>query len=428
MISLSHRFLRTVAAVSLGAAGAVQPVVAGTNLCAGLVTDLRDRPMALGPKPARGVPFRDPKFGTRIVRITDVEAETGAVGVRKPMYPTVPAWNADESLMILYQTAGFSKSGLKSAHLLYDGRTYRMKEVLDIKPSDLEHVYWDPKDPDVFYYPSIAHVKGPAASQLIRYTVSTSTKEVIAEFPDCAGVGKIGFGHPKYMAWDGSAVGLRCTMGSNKGALSTVYRFDTGKVGTWVPDTDGAGFQVAPSGKMATRGPNVVTVDSLATKRRLSSNAIEHSTLTRLANGHDAFVSSQFDVKPYGNVVVEDLVTGAVKVLIGPDRGHGYPRTGSHVSAAAWKNPGWVAVSMVGKLQGEKFFDQEIALTNIDTGALCRVAHHHSSGRAGPQKYWGEPQVAISPSGTRMLFSSDWHGGPNVDTYVIELPAREPER
>jgi hypothetical protein len=37
--------------------------------------------------------------------------------------------------------------------------------------------------------------------------------------------------------------------------------------------------------------------------------------------------------------------------------------------------------------------------------------------------YWGEPQVTISPSGTRLIFASDWENSDTVDTYVVELPA-----
>lgn len=402
---------------------------AGPNLCQGISTDLNDHPMPLNPRPQKGVPFQDPRFHTRVVRITDVQVETGKAGVRKPMYPTVAAWNADESLMILYQTAGLSGSGLPSQHLLYDGKTYRFRQVLEISPSDLEHIYWDAKDPDVLYYPSIAHVGGKAASQLIRYTVSTGIKEVLADFPECAAEGKLGFGHPKYMAWNGTALGLRCTLGGDRGARTTSFNLVTRKAGDWVEDRNGGGLQVAPSGKLAVRGSDIIDLTrGMTPVRRMKGKWDEHATLAPLANGNDAQVSSQFDVKPFGNIVVENLNTGEVKVVIGPDKGHGYPRTGSHVSTVAWRAPGWVAVSMVGKLQGEKFFDQEIALANIDTGVVCRVAHHHSSGRAGPQKYWAEPQVVISPSGDRMLFSSDWHGSPNVDTYVIELPIRQKDR
>ncbi|MHB9052201.1 MAG: hypothetical protein ACYC3R_10185, partial [Thiomonas delicata] len=59
--------------------------------------------------------------------------------------------------------------------------------------------------------------------------------------------------------------------------------------------------------------------------------------------------------------------------------------------------------------------------------------HHHSNGSdptthppGGPQGYWAEPHVVISPSGTRLLFASDWGGSPDVDTYVVTLPGFRP--
>ena len=398
---------------------------AAPDLCAGLVADRDDHPMGRPPKPKLGESFVDPQFKTRVTRITDVEAETGKLGVRKPMYSTVPAWNADESLLILYQTAGYSKSGLGSMHLLYDGRTYKFLRQLDIRPADLEHVYWDPTDPDILYYPSNYDSKGKLSPQLIRYHVSSATKEVVQTFEPCPpGNGKFDFGHPKYMAWNSELVGLRCN-GKYPNGMTMAYNLRTGTPGTWLPYDDAAGVQIAPSGRRAMRGPFVVDPSNqLAPVRRLKSRWNEHATLAPLAGGGDALVSSQFDVKPFGNLVVENLATGAVSVVIGPDKGHGYPRTGSHVSAVALRNPGWVAVSMVGKHEGEKYLDQEIALANIDKGTFCRVAHHHSMGRDSPQKYWAEPHVTISPSGTRMLFASDWHGSASVDTYVVELPSR----
>ncbi len=46
--------------------------------------------------------------------------------------------------------------------------------------------------------------------------------------------------------------------------------------------------------------------------------------------------------------------------------------------------------------------------------------------RAG---YFGEPHPVISPSGTLVIFSSDWYDSGSVDTYVIDLedPGNIPE-
>ncbi|HOU91848.1 MAG TPA: hypothetical protein PLU22_12425, partial [Polyangiaceae bacterium] len=46
-----------------------------------------------------------------------------------------------------------------------------------------------------------------------------------------------------------------------------------------------------------------------------------------------------------------------------------------------------------------------------------------SHGSDGPQGYWAEPHVVISPTGTRLLFGSDWGGQDSVDAFVVELPS-----
>ncbi|MFT8131004.1 hypothetical protein, partial [Salmonella enterica] len=87
-----------------------------------------------------------------------------------------------------------------------------------------------------------------------------------------------------------------------------------------------------------------------------------------------------------------------------------YPGTDTHISGHAFRAPGWVAVSSVGW--------GELLLANVDTGTVCRVGHH----RSPSGDYWQEPHVNISPTGTRLLFGSDWGSGA-VDSYVVELPS-----
>jgi len=81
-------------------------------------------------------------LGGKVVRITDVVGTTGKVGVNAPMYSTIPAWNADESYLILYQTQGYSSSGLSSGWQLYNGKTYKLIRELPIAAADIEDVYW----------------------------------------------------------------------------------------------------------------------------------------------------------------------------------------------------------------------------------------------------------------------------------------------
>jgi hypothetical protein len=111
-------------------------------------------------------------------------------------------------------------------------------------------------------------------------------------------------------------------------------------------------------------------------------------------------------------------------VIVGEETGYPYPPSGTHISAVAHRAPGWVAVSVVGyDADGRDVLDNELLLADTNTGAVCRIAHHRSKGKGGPQGYWAEPHAVISPTATRVLFGSDWGGGPTVDTYVVELPA-----
>jgi hypothetical protein len=86
------------------------------NLCEGLVQDKDKHPMTAVPKPAVGAFATDNEFKTKIYRVSEVKASGSSDAVVKPMYSTISAWNADESMLLLYNVT--------SGHQLYDGKTY----------------------------------------------------------------------------------------------------------------------------------------------------------------------------------------------------------------------------------------------------------------------------------------------------------------
>lgn len=395
--------------------GSVPPVVppqTGDDLCDGLVQDKLAHPMGTLAKPAKGQPYTDPQFGTRVVRITDVQADFAAK-VAKPVYSTMPAWNADESYLVLYVTQG-SNTG----HHLFDGRTYQHVRRLDIQPTDLEHVMWSSSDPDVLFYTYSWEMSGNSLRQLIRYHVSTGQKEVVYNVPDAAqpGAFKVDMGgDPTYTSWDNDLFGLRRM--STSGNTGFTYRLSNDTESARVP---GDAPQIAPSGTRYLLGEDVM---SSVTHTRLFARhgrAVEHGDFTMLANGQDVWASVQFDVAPNGTLIVQNLHTGAVTEVIGQNTGYPYPPSGAHFSGHAFQKPGWMAVSVIGNPNGQTLLSQELLLADLNTGTVCRVAHHRSA-RNGPLGYWAEPHVNISPSGTRLLFASDWNGGDTVDAYVVEL-------
>ena len=404
-------FLVALATVACGSSTAdvsnPQPSAAppslGGDLCQGLVQDKTAHPMTALAKPALGQTVTDPQFATTIRRITAVTV-SGSNPVIKPMYSTISAWNADESKMILYKVG--------SGHQLYDGRTYAYIRDLDIDPADIEQVYWHAADPDVFFYVS--------NKTLIRYHVSTGAKDNVRTFSFCSD-GASGGDDPMFMSWDSNRIGLSC------GSTVFVYEISTNTVlgQKSSPDTP----QASPSGTLTFLG-GLVTDAALNTLRTLDlDDPGSHASLGRYSNGNDTYNAVTFDPGPKGSgvgtLVTFDMTTGAGKVVVGPSTGYPYPPSGTHVSALAYKQPGWVFLSVVGDPSGQGVLDNELLIADTNSGKVCRIAHHRSYGKNNTKlddAYWAEPHVVPSPSGTRALFGSDWGDGPSVDTYVVELP------
>ena len=380
------------------------------DLCNGLVQDKVAHPMTALAKPARGGAVTDPQFGTRIVRITDAAAQFKA-SVAKPAYSTIPAWNADESYLILYVTEGSS-----AGHYLFNGRTYALIRKLDIDPTDIEHFYWSSTDPDVLFY---SYASGSSTRQLIRYHVGTDTKDVMYNVPNVAGSSQVDFGSdPMYSSWDNDLFGLRRESSS---ATAFIYRTSSKVEGPRIASDDAP--QVCSSGRCYVLNSKVYDSSTNAVIRNLKSAAIEHGDMLMLANGQDVRASNQFDVNPNGTLIAENLTTGVVTEVMGVNTGWPYPPTHTHISGHATRAPGWVAVSVTGNPKGQGVLDSELVLANLNTNKVCRVGHHRSAGDDGPNGYWAEPHVNISPSGTRLLFGSDWGSGSTVDAYVVELPS-----
>lgn len=380
------------------------PSGAGTaaDLCAGLVTDTAAHPMSGLSKPALGKTTRDPEFGTTIRRITDV----GGTGVIKPLYSPTQAWNADESYMVLYRVG--------HGHLLYGGKSYQYVRDLNIRPPDIEQVYWSTTDPDILYW-----IDG---NVLKRYHVSSDTSDAFHTIGGCGG--QVRADSHAWSSWDSKYLGLYC----DDTDTAFIYQLDTGTVvGSKKPGRDAAPF-IAPSGRLAYWTGSVIDQSMTVVRTLDLGSAEEHCGLGMLASGHDTYNLVQYDAGPRGSEVgtllTFDMTDGSYRVIVGPKTGYPYPPSGTHISAPIYKRPGWVFVSVIGDAGGAHLLDQELLLADTNPGGkVCRIAHHRSQER---QDYWGEPHVTGSPSGTRAVFGSDWGGGPSVDTYVVELPSYAP--
>ncbi len=391
----------------------------GIDPCQGLVQDRSPRPLGRLGAPAAGAAVVDPAFNARIRRVTAVSSQEGENAIIKPVYGTIQAWNADESKLLLWHRG--------QGHELYDGRTYRfLRRIPLVSPTDIEQVLWDPVDPDILYYPSNYN----AVPNLMRYRVSTSQSEVLFRVPFCP----VDWGRvltlgadPMYLSWgtDSRVIGLMC--GDEK------FLFDVARgqvVGRTTVNSRNAP-QPGPSGQLAFLDGRVYDRSLRPVRTLALKNPFEHASIGRSATtGHDLFNTVVFDHLPGGSdlrdagtLVSVDMNTGERRVIIGMATGYPYPPGGTHISSIAHRKPGWVAVSVVGDPRAPDILHNELLIANVDTGQVCRVAHHRSYAGEGRWGYWAEPHVVLSPTGTRLLFGSDWGNGTSVDSYVAELPA-----
>jgi hypothetical protein len=391
--------------------GVPVPGAAG-DPCEGLVQDRNNRPLAALAKPAPGAAVRDPAFGGMIRRITGVSPAEGSNAAIVPMYGTIQAWNADESRLILWHRG--------RGHELYDGRSYQFLRALgDVSANDMALILWDPVDPDLFYYPT-------GADTLMRYRVSAARGEVARRFEFCVGSRLTLGDDPMYSSWgpQGRVLGLQC------GRENFLYDVGADRVLARAALGTDTAPQPGPSGRLAFQDGVVLDASFNRVRTLAVGNGREHASLGRsAATGHDTLNAVAFvpprggtEAADVGTLVTHDMETGERRVVIGIATGYPYPPGGTHISAIATRRPGWVAVSVVGDFRVRRVLDSELVLANTDTGQVCRVAHHRSRAGDGRFGYFAEPHVVISPSGTRMLFGSDWEGGDSVDSYVVELP------
>jgi len=169
--------------------------------------------------------YREPAFNTRVIRITDsVKNE-----VHKPAYSSVQAWNADESLLLLYRT-GSDGNG----YVLLDGNNYQYIKSLDISATDIEQVFWSHTDPNTLFYVSNEFENG---GWLLRHNVHTGSEKQIRRFDEvCPNNIPTSGNNVQMQSLDDDLFGFRCQL--RPGHVMFSYRMSTDTVSA-VPIGDG---------------------------------------------------------------------------------------------------------------------------------------------------------------------------------------------
>ena len=165
---------------------------AGQDLCRGLVTDKAAHPRTPRLMPPYNVWVKDPDIvnpGVRIKRITDVvwNRQVGKSPVVKPLYSPVPAWNIDESYLLLWSGPGTVSPS--PGYWVYDGATYEpIRKLTTLTPSGgVEIARWSGTDPNYIYY------TGNAVFNFYRVDVRNDTRTTVKNFDAYCTAGQ-GFG------------------------------------------------------------------------------------------------------------------------------------------------------------------------------------------------------------------------------------------
>lgn len=383
-----------------------------------LIGDGEHRPATPLARPRLGTPSIEPEFSTSIIGVT--EAEAGEVVV--PVPGGAPSWNADGSLLVLYeQTEGWT------GHALYDGRTFQRLRGLDLDPADVEELYWDPGDADRLFHVSEGDFGVDGSTHaLMAYSVNAASSTPVHHFAGCDDVHSKGVARP--ISDDGRRLGFLCRSGDGLELVAVDLGTDsqirqpatTGDVGP-VPTPAGDGYvvlsesgvlklldlELQPTGRSFTVGTNLFL-------------------LTATEDGRQLFVTTVYDepADAIGSVVAFDLATDRATVVVGQQSGFPYPPSGTRLATSAGGN-GLVAVAMIGRTEtaGQDTLDGEILVVDLNRPepTMGRLGHHRAAlVNRDIETYFAAPSPAIDPAGRRVLFSSDW-GEDRVDTFMIDL-------
>ena len=365
------------------------------------------------PRPAKGAPYLDARFGACVVRATDHAAEP-PVSFSRNDYSRRQAFNADSSYFMTFSVNGFWH--------LYDARTLAYVKVLPGLAGDAEP-QWHPTEPNTLYY-----VATNGGTKLLKLDVATGVTTTAADF-----AGKLpwsGVAHIWTKSEGSPSADARywCFQAEDANfATKGVFTFDlqTGQVlGTMNTTSRPDHISMSPSGRWCVvshlaEGGGTVAWNTSFTQSKKLHHTSEHSDIALGADGHDVFVAVDYQ-SARGDMFAFDIDTG-VKTILFPTYVNG-TSTAYHVSGKSYGKPGWALVSTyatngtANQWLHERLFAVELKVNP----RILNIAQHHVKYSG----YWTEPHASGNRDMTRILFNSNWGttSDTDVDAYMVQLP------
>jgi len=409
------------------------PPVQDGPLCADpqprFVTDFEVRQAPQMEEPVARLPFRDPVFGSCMVRVTDRRADVVSSDTSpglKNEYSRVQSFNADGSLILV--------RGVDGTWYVYSVASLQpLGQVpIDIDPR------WSAADPFVIYYAS--------ETRLMSYHVHTGTTATVHDFAtDVPGAIMVWTRYEGSPSVDGRYWGL---MAENENWLTSAYivydlQTDTVLVTrdlqTWSDDkreTDSVTLsplgnyfivqmdKYCEAGALGTEAHpcGLMVYDRNLQNGRGLLRIVGHSDTALDAQGREVFVFQDIDTD---NLSMLDLESGVITPLWPLDFSH--TPIGLHISGRAFQRPGWALISTHdGDPTAYTWMDDSVFAVELKPGGgVVRLAHAHSLVDENMEHdYWAEPMASVNADFTRILFTTNWgrSGTGAVEMYMIEMP------
>ena len=392
------------------------------------ITDrsVRQTPERLEPAPR--APFRDPVFGTCIVRVTDrqqdiLNPEDSSRGMKNE-YARVQSLNANSSLLIV--------RSIDSFWYLYDARSLLPLGEIPVA----EEPRWDREDPLLLYY-----IDG---SRLMSYDLRTGKIMAVRDFShDFPGVEITAVwtryeGSPSYNSrfwgflaqnadWDPVAF-LIYDLEEDRVVIRDIpsgYSIDNVTISPLGNYFLASFDEYCPRGELgsAENPCGLMVYDSSLENSRGLLRIIGHYDAVLDAQGREVILYQDIDTD---HISMLDLDTGEITPILPID----FSRTaiGFHFSGRAFALPGWALVSTYngGHPTDFTWMDDSIFAVELkENGRVVRLAHTQSLYDEGMEKdYWAEPHASVNQDFTRVVFTSNWgrSGTEEVEMYMIILP------
>jgi hypothetical protein len=389
-------------------------------------------PATAGPRPVKGQTFGEPNFGTCMVRTTDHRVEYPPAAFLREDYSRRQAFNADNSRFFVFGSNGYWH--------LYDANSLAYVRVLDGLAGDAEP-QWHPSNPSLLYY-----VPNNGGTVLYSLNVETGARQTVADFSGRLPAWAQGAAHI-WTKSEGSPSADARYWGFmvENGSFSTLgfivwdlvqNRLVGSRQSTYRPDH----VSMSPSGRWFTTsgfdGTWAWSPDF--TQKKKLHHTTEHSDLAIGADGHDLYVS--IDYQSNGGDVFYIDVDACPAVPADATNPPECPRTvlfptyvnGSttalHISGKAYARPGWVVITPYGTALSRDgsmpWFGNKVFAMQLNANPQVYELARHNSVGVSPLAYWSEPQSSVNRDLTRILFNSSWYGTDQTDieAYLIQLP------